>query len=271
MGPAWRVRRRGAPRHARTSVRSSAALRALAIVTAMVNFCGADGVEQRLLTVLSPPPCTCTSIACRPPGCGWERPTRQHETLARDRLVGATRPARRRLRSLCAHVGGGPTRANPTAPRLPNRPHALCGAATASPVLSAAQHRQMAELGYLVVHEAVDPVDLAAVVDDIWAHTDGMERGKPASWYRKTGGALPDPSYGFQRLFHTPAMWRVRQAPRIHAAFAELCKTRIPPRPLAQGLLVELALGVVTRHSTGNVGPERSEPNSQRHPPAHSR
>ena len=145
------------------------------------------------------------------------------QQTVKDRFSAMT-PARRRLVSLCTHVGDGPTRANRIAPRLPSRPHlGRCGA-TASPVLSAAQHRQMAELGYIVVRKAVDPVDLVAVVDDIWSHTDGMERDNPASWYRETGGALPDRSYGFQRLFHTPAMWRVRQAPRIHAAFAELCK-----------------------------------------------
>ena len=37
------------------------------------------------------------------------------------------------------------------------------------------------------------------------------------------------PLYFGQKLFHTPAMWRVRQSPRIHAAFAELCE--LPPTP----------------------------------------
>lgn len=96
-------------------------------------------------------------------------------------------------------------------------------AASVSPVLSSDQHRQMAEQGYTIVHDAVTPADLAAVVDDIWSHTEGMKRDDRASWYPERGGALPDRSYGFQRLFHTPAMWRVRQSPRIHAAFAELC------------------------------------------------
>jgi len=87
----------------------------------------------------------------------------------------------------------------------------------------------MAERGYVVVSAAAPAADLAAVVDDIWANTEGMERDNPSSWYPDGGGALPDRAYGFQKLFHTPAMWRVRQSPRIHAAFAELCE--LPPTP----------------------------------------
>ena len=90
-------------------------------------------------------------------------------------------------------------------------------------VLSAADHRHMAEQGYVVVPNAVDPQDLAAVVDGIWRHMR-MDRNNPDTWYE-------DPHndklhiYGFMRQMHTPAMWRVRQSPKIHRAFADLWGT----------------------------------------------
>lgn len=90
-------------------------------------------------------------------------------------------------------------------------------------VLTAADFRDMDEKGYVVVPDAVDPADLAAVVDGIWDHMR-MDRADPTSWYVDPhGDGLM--KYGFMRKMHSPAMWRVRQSPKIHAAFAELWGT----------------------------------------------
>ena len=102
-------------------------------------------------------------------------------------------------------------------------------------VLTAEDHRLMAERGYIVVKNAAAPADLSAVAADVWRHT-GMDPACPGGWHRpgpthRGGGTtgsgdgpgvmVPD-GYGFAALFHTPAVWRVRQSPRIHGAFSEL-------------------------------------------------
>ena len=91
------------------------------------------------------------------------------------------------------------------------------------PLLTAADHQHMEEEGYLLIPNAVQPEDLAAVVDGIWSHM-GRDHNKPDSWYAdpKDDGLQ---MYGFMRQMHTAAMWRVRQSPKIHRAFADLWGT----------------------------------------------
>ena len=51
-----------------------------------------------------------------------------------------------------------------------------------------------------------------------------MDRNNPDSWYEDPNGDDLQ-KYGFMRQMHTPAMWRVRQSPKIHRAFADLWGT----------------------------------------------
>ena len=97
-----------------------------------------------------------------------------------------------------------------------------------APVLTTADRRHMDEKGYVVVPDAVDPADLAAVVDGIWDHMR-MDRADPTSWYADPhGDGLI--KYGFMRQMHSPAMWRVRQSPKIHRAFAGDWRAQRPSR-----------------------------------------
>ncbi|MDE0966215.1 MAG: hypothetical protein OSB73_24080 [Candidatus Latescibacteria bacterium] len=90
-------------------------------------------------------------------------------------------------------------------------------------MLTAADHQHMEEQGYVIVPNAVAPEELAAVVDGIWSHL-WMDRNDPNSWYEDPKGDNLQ-QYGFMRQMHTPAMWRVRQSPQIHRAFADLWGT----------------------------------------------
>ena len=90
-------------------------------------------------------------------------------------------------------------------------------------MLTAADHQHMEEQGYVIVPNAVAPEELAAVVDGIWSHMR-MDRNDPNSWYEDPKGDNLQ-QYGFMRQMHTPAMWRVRQSPQIHRAFADLWGT----------------------------------------------
>lgn len=75
-------------------------------------------------------------------------------------------------------------------------------------MLTTADHRHMAEQGYLVIHDAVPPQDLAAVVDGIWGHM-GMNRDDPDSWYGDPHGDSLQ-KHGFMRQMHSPALiWDV--------------------------------------------------------------
>jgi hypothetical protein len=90
-------------------------------------------------------------------------------------------------------------------------------------MLTAADQQHMEEEGYVVIPNAVPSEDLADVVDGIWNHMR-MDRYTPDSWYEDPNGDKLHRS-GFMRQMHTPAMWRVRQSPKIHRAFADLWGT----------------------------------------------
>ena len=90
-------------------------------------------------------------------------------------------------------------------------------------MLSSTNQQHMETHGYVVIPSAVSSKDVAAVVDGIWRHM-GMDRNDPNSWYEDPNGDNLQ-KYGFMRQMHTPAMWRVRQSPKIHRAFADLWGT----------------------------------------------
>jgi ectoine hydroxylase-related dioxygenase (phytanoyl-CoA dioxygenase family) len=134
----------------------------------------------------------------------------------------------RRVRQLVRHLGE-PAAAPASGVGGALRASGGGGALAAARASEGAQlRREMEERGYVVVPNAASPADLAAVARDIWAHAEGMQPDDPSSWYPSPSaraGTAPDQTFGFQTIFHTPAMWRTRQSPRIHAAFSELWGT----------------------------------------------
>lgn len=90
--------------------------------------------------------------------------------------------------------------------------------------------------GYVVLHDAVPPESLAAVVDATWAFLD-MDRHDPDDWYRE-----PLRTNGMVELYHHQSLWDNRQHPRVFQAFVEILgterlwvtiDTRLPEPPRA--------------------------------------
>jgi ectoine hydroxylase-related dioxygenase (phytanoyl-CoA dioxygenase family) len=75
------------------------------------------------------------------------------------------------------------------------------------------------ENGYIVLRNAVSTDDCEGVVDAIWAFM-GMDRNDSKDWQRP-----PASDIGFGEMYNHPAMWKNRQNPRLHAAFAQLLGT----------------------------------------------
>lgn len=90
------------------------------------------------------------------------------------------------------------------------------------PIFSAAERESWERDGYVVLREAVPKQMADAVLDAMWDFL-AMDRDDPAGWY--DWPAWHRPRSGMVQLFHHQSMWDVRQAPRIHAAFAELYGT----------------------------------------------
>lgn len=90
--------------------------------------------------------------------------------------------------------------------------------AAMDPVLDADALAQWDEHGYVVLGDAIDPDEVAAVRDLIWSEI-GASPDDPESWY----GERPD---GIMiARFHHPALEAARRSPRIHKAFAQLWGT----------------------------------------------
>jgi ectoine hydroxylase-related dioxygenase (phytanoyl-CoA dioxygenase family) len=79
---------------------------------------------------------------------------------------------------------------------------------------------QLEEQGYVVVHGAVPPENLEAVIADIWRHT-GASPDDRESWY------LPGiiSSHGMVQMYHYQSMWDNRQHPVLHRTFADIFGT----------------------------------------------
>ncbi len=76
------------------------------------------------------------------------------------------------------------------------------------------------ENGYVIVHDAVPPENLEAVVAAIFDFL-GMDPDDPEDWYRP-----PHRPNGMVELYQHQALWNNRQHPRVHQAFAEIYGTQ---------------------------------------------
>ena len=111
--------------------------------------------------------------------------------------------------------------------------------------LSTADRLFFDEMGYIIVRDAAPPEMVQALVDAIWAFQE-MDPADSATWYRKPereNGMVELNGAGMVELYHHPAMWAIRQLPRIHGAFADIwgtealwtsidrCNLNVPNRP----------------------------------------
>jgi hypothetical protein len=86
-------------------------------------------------------------------------------------------------------------------------------------VFTADDHAFFQKNGYVIVHDAVPPENLQAVIALIWEFL-GMDPTNPEDWYRP-----PLSPGGMLEVYQHQALWDNRQAPRVHQAFAELLGT----------------------------------------------
>ena len=80
-------------------------------------------------------------------------------------------------------------------------------------------------MGYVVVREAAPPEMIQAVVDAIWAFQE-MAPANSDTWYRhpeRENGMIELNGSGMVEMYHHPALWAIRQDPRLHR--------RAPPKP----------------------------------------
>jgi ectoine hydroxylase-related dioxygenase (phytanoyl-CoA dioxygenase family) len=70
------------------------------------------------------------------------------------------------------------------------------------------------QYGYVVVHNAVPPENLAATLEDIWRHT-GADPADPETWYRPQ---IIRP-VGMVEMYHYQSMWNNRQHPHLYEIF----------------------------------------------------
>jgi len=94
-------------------------------------------------------------------------------------------------------------------------------------VLSDEQLAFFAEWGYVILPDAAPPAMLQAVIDATWDFLD-MSPEEPETWYRKperVNGMAELNGAGMVEMYNHPALWDVRQLPRIHGAFADIWGT----------------------------------------------
>jgi hypothetical protein len=97
-------------------------------------------------------------------------------------------------------------------------------------VLSAEDKSFFDENGYVIVHDAVPPENLTAMVDAIWAFL-GADPDDPDTWYRiQPREKEPDKKgpislAGMVEIYQHQAIWNNRQHPRVHGAFADIWGT----------------------------------------------
>jgi hypothetical protein len=70
--------------------------------------------------------------------------------------------------------------------------------------------------GYVIIHDAVPPENLKAVVDAIWSFLE-VDRTDPEAWYR-----APIAKSGMLEMYHHQSLWDNRQYPRVYEAFCEI-------------------------------------------------
>src|SRR4051812_24930555 len=91
-------------------------------------------------------------------------------------------------------------------------------------VLSEADRAFWEANGYVIVHDAVPPENVRAVVDALWEF-QGLDRNDPASWYRDRDKQYREPELamsGMVEIYHHQSLWNNRQYARIYGAFADI-------------------------------------------------
>ena len=83
-------------------------------------------------------------------------------------------------------------------------------------VLSAEDKAFFEENGYVIVHNAVPPENLDAVIRAVWEFLE-MDPDDPEDWYRP-----PHRHGGMVELYQHQALWDNRQHPRVYQAFREI-------------------------------------------------
>ena len=94
-------------------------------------------------------------------------------------------------------------------------------------VLTSADRSFFDDMGYVIVRNAAPPGMIQAVVDAIWAFKE-MDPADPESWYRRPereNGMIELNGAGMVEMYHHPALWAIRQLPRIYGAFADIWQT----------------------------------------------
>jgi hypothetical protein len=96
-------------------------------------------------------------------------------------------------------------------------------------VLSEADWAFWEENGYVVVHHAVPPENLKALVAAIWEFLE-MDPENPEDWYKyrpytRENMCSPISAAGMVEMYQHQALWDNRQYPRVHQAFAQILGT----------------------------------------------
>jgi ectoine hydroxylase-related dioxygenase (phytanoyl-CoA dioxygenase family) len=112
-------------------------------------------------------------------------------------------------------------------------------------VLSTTDRAFFDEMGYVIVRNAAPAEMVQAVADAIWGFQE-MDPDDPETWYRKPerkNGMIELNGAGMVEMYHHPAMWAIRQLPRIYGAFVDIwgterlwtsidrCNLNVPNRP----------------------------------------
>jgi hypothetical protein len=101
--------------------------------------------------------------------------------------------------------------------------------------------------GYGVLRSCVANSICHRVLDEVWdlLGTRGVQRNTPMSWMQWPEIGVGTGLLTLHELYHLPAVWELRQVPRIHEAFAAILGT--------QSLLVSLDRVGLKRPSIGPV------------------
>jgi ectoine hydroxylase-related dioxygenase (phytanoyl-CoA dioxygenase family) len=94
-------------------------------------------------------------------------------------------------------------------------------------VLSQADWDFWQKNGYVIIHDAVPPENIKALVDTIWDFM-GMDRSNPDTWYTEPSnehGTHVFRAGGMVEMYQHQAMWDNRQHPRVYGAFADIWGT----------------------------------------------
>ena len=83
------------------------------------------------------------------------------------------------------------------------------------------------ENGYVIVHDAVPPENIRAVVDLLWEFQE-MDRNDPETWYHNPAREIRMvelKNSGMVEVYNHQALWNNRQYPRVYDAFVDIWGT----------------------------------------------